>query len=96
MRPSAGIKRDAGRQQTGGPDFHFVEDPDYGANSFGKIGLHPRLKLDKPTIARLRELGHKGPLRGGEELTGVQFCNLATVPAASPPLWQEIIPPTSH
>lgn len=71
------------QKQFGEPGFYFVEDPDYGANPCVEIGLHPRLKLDKPAIARLRELGHTGPLREGEELTGVQFCNLATVSAAA-------------
>jgi ribonucleoside-diphosphate reductase alpha chain len=71
------------QKQFGEPGFYFVEDEDYGANPCVEIGLHPRLKLDKPAIARLRELGHAGPLREGDVLTGVQFCNLATVSAAA-------------
>jgi ribonucleoside-triphosphate reductase (thioredoxin) len=71
------------QKQFGEPGFYFVEDADYGANPCVEIGLHPRLKLDKAAIARLRELGHKGPLSEGEVLTGVQFCNLATVSASA-------------
>ena len=71
------------QKQFGEPGFYFVEDADYGANPCVEIGLHPRLKLDAATIRRLRELGHTGPLRVGAVLTGVQFCNLATVSAAA-------------
>ena len=71
------------QKQFGEPGFYFVEDADYGANPCVEIGLHPRLKLDDPTIARLRELGYKGELRLGDVLTGVQFCNLATISAAA-------------
>lgn len=71
------------QKQFGEPGFYFVEDEDYGANPCVEIGLHPRLKLDPAAIARLRELGHTGPLREGDVLTGVQFCNLATVSAAA-------------
>jgi len=67
----------------GEPGFYFVEDPEYGANPCVEIGLHPRLKLDAPAIARLRELGYSGELREGDTLTGVQFCNLTTVSAAA-------------
>ena len=71
------------QKQFGEPGFYFVEDADYGANPCVEIGLHPRLKLDGAAIRRLRELGHTGPLRQGAVLTGVQFCNLATVSAAA-------------
>lgn len=71
------------QKQFGEPGFYFVEDEDYGANPCVEIGLHPRMKLDKAAIARLRELGHSGPLVEGDVLTGVQFCNLATVSAAA-------------
>ncbi|MDQ5978814.1 MAG: hypothetical protein QG602_1788, partial [Verrucomicrobiota bacterium] len=71
------------QKEFGEPGFYFVEDEDYGANPCVEIGLHPRVKLDKPAIARLRELGHTGPIVEGEVLTGVQFCNLATVSAAA-------------
>jgi ribonucleoside-diphosphate reductase alpha chain len=71
------------QKEFGEPGFYFVEDEDYGANPCVEIGLHPRVKLDKPAIARLRELGHTGPLVEGDVLTGVQFCNLTTVSAAA-------------
>ena len=71
------------QKQFGEPGFYFVEDAEYGANPCVEIGLHPRLKLDAAAIARLRELGHTGPLREGDVLTGVQFCNLATISAAA-------------
>jgi ribonucleoside-diphosphate reductase alpha chain len=71
------------QKQFGEPGFYFVEDPEYGANPCVEIGLHPRLKLDAAAIARLRELGHSGELREGDTLSGVQFCNLTTVSAAS-------------
>ncbi|HWA27868.1 MAG TPA: recombinase [Lacunisphaera sp.] len=71
------------QKQFGEPGFYFVEDEEYGANPCVEIGLHPRLKLDRPAIARLRELGHRGPLQEGDVLTGVQFCNLATISAAA-------------
>lgn len=67
----------------GEPGFYFVEDTEYGANPCVEIGLHPRLKLDPAAIARLRELGHTGELREGDEVTGVQFCNLSTISAAA-------------
>lgn len=71
------------QKQFGEPGFYFVDDAEYGANPCVEIGLHPRLKLDAAAIRRLRELGHTGPLRRGAVLTGVQFCNLATVSAAA-------------
>jgi ribonucleoside-triphosphate reductase (thioredoxin) len=71
------------QKQFGEPGFYFVEDPEYGANPCVEIGLHPRLKLDAAAITRLRELGHTGELREGDTLSGVQFCNLTTVSAAS-------------
>jgi len=71
------------QKQFGEPGFYFVEDAEYGANPCVEIGLHPRLVVDEAAIARLRELGHTGPLQVGDVLTGVQFCNLATVSAAA-------------
>ena len=71
------------QKQYGEPGFYFVEDTEYGANPCVEIGLHPRLKLDPTAIARLRELGHAGELREGDEVTGVQFCNLSTISAAA-------------
>ncbi len=71
------------QKQFGEPGFYFVEDADYGANPCVEIGLHPRLRTDAKAIARLRELGHTGPLREGEVLTGVQFCNLTTISASA-------------
>ncbi|MFZ5497323.1 MAG: recombinase [Verrucomicrobiota bacterium] len=71
------------QKQFGEPGFYFVEDEEYGANPCVEIGLHPRVKLDQAAIGRLRELGHTGPLAEGDVLTGVQFCNLATVSAAA-------------
>lgn len=71
------------QKQFGEPGFFFVEDTEYGANPCVEIGLHPRLKLDPAAIARLRELGHTGDLREGDEVTGVQFCNLSTISAAA-------------
>ncbi|MDR1788888.1 MAG: recombinase [Opitutaceae bacterium] len=70
------------QKEFGEPGFYFVEDPEYGANPCVEIGLHPRVTLDEPAIARLRELGHKEPLRPGQVLTGVQFCNLTTISSA--------------
>jgi ribonucleoside-diphosphate reductase alpha chain len=71
------------QKQFGEPGFYFVEDTEYGANPCVEIGLHPRLTLDPASIARLRELGHTGELRVGDEVTGVQFCNLSTISAAA-------------
>jgi len=71
------------QKQFGEPGFYFVKDPEYGANPCVEIGLHPRLKLDPASIARLRELGYQGELREGDVLTGVQFCNLTTISAAA-------------
>ena len=71
------------QKQFGEPGFYFVEDTEYGANPCVEIGLHPRLTLDAAAIVRLRELGHAGELRVGEEVTGVQFCNLSTISAAA-------------
>ena len=71
------------QKQFGEPGFYFVEDTEYGANPCVEIGLHPRLKLDQAVIARLRELNYEGELREGDELTGVQFCNLSTISAAA-------------
>ena len=71
------------QKQYGEPGFYFVEDPEYGANPCVEIGLHPRLHLDAEAIARLRALGHTGPLREGDTLSGVQFCNLTTISAAA-------------
>lgn len=71
------------QKQFGEPGFYFVEDTEYGANPCVEIGLHPRLKLDEAVIARLRELNYQGALREGDELTGVQFCNLSTISAAA-------------
>jgi ribonucleoside-diphosphate reductase alpha chain len=71
------------QKQFGEPGFYFVEDADYGANPCVEIGLHPRLKVDTAAIARLRELGHTGPLQEGDVLTGVQFCNLTTISASA-------------
>lgn len=71
------------QKQFGEPGFYFVEDTEHGANPCVEIGLHPRLRVDAAVTARLRELGYHGRLREGEELTGVQFCNLATISAAA-------------
>ncbi len=71
------------QKQFGEPGFYFVEDTEYGANPCVEIGLHPRLKLDQAVMARLRELNYQGELREGDELTGVQFCNLSTISAAA-------------
>jgi len=71
------------QKQFGEPGFYFVEDTEYGANPCVEIGLHPRLKLDRDAIARLRELGHTGELHEGDVLSGVQFCNLSTISAAA-------------
>jgi len=70
------------QKQFGEPGFYFVEDPEYGANPCVEIGLHPRLIVDQPAIARLRELGYADELHEGQTLTGVQFCNLTTISAA--------------
>ena len=91
---SAVILRSAARRETfdalfeaqkqfGEPGFYFVEDLEYGANPCVEIGLHPRLVVDEPANARLRELGYSEPLRVGQVLTGVQFCNLTTISAAA-------------
>jgi ribonucleoside-diphosphate reductase alpha chain len=71
------------QKQYGEPGFYFVEDVEYGANPCVEIGLHPRLKVDPESYARLRELGYTGVLRMGDTLTGVQFCNLSTISAAA-------------
>ncbi|MSU71931.1 MAG: recombinase [Opitutus sp.] len=71
------------QKQFGEPGFYFVENEEYGANPCVEIGLHPRLKVDAGVAARLRELGYTGVLRMGDELTGVQFCNLTTISAAA-------------
>ena len=71
------------QKQFGEPGFYFVADEEYGANPCVEIGLHPRLTVDAAIAARLRELGYTGALRLGDELTGVQFCNLTTISAAA-------------
>jgi len=73
----------AAQREFGEPGFYFVEDTEHGANPCVEIGLHPRLVLDTEAITRLRELGHEGPLAEGQTLTGVQFCNLTTISAAT-------------
>lgn len=70
------------QKEYGEPGFYFVEDLEYGANPCVEIGLHPRVTLDEPAIARLKELGYKGELNLGDTLTGVQFCNLTTISSA--------------
>jgi ribonucleoside-triphosphate reductase (thioredoxin) len=69
------------QKQYGEPGFYFVEDAEYGANPCVEIGLHPRLKVDKAAIMRLRSLGYTAELNEGDTLTGVQFCNLTTISA---------------
>jgi ribonucleoside-triphosphate reductase (thioredoxin) len=71
------------QKQFGEPGFYFVEDTEYGANPCVEIGLHPRLVVDARTAARLLELGYTGELRTGDVLSGVQFCNLATISAGA-------------
>lgn len=71
------------QKQFGEPGFYFVENPEYGANPCVEIGLNPRVTVTPKVAARLRELGHAGPLRNGDVLTGVQFCNLTTLSAAA-------------
>ena len=71
------------QKQFGEPGFYFVEDADYGANPCVEIGLNPKLPVNAETSARLRELGYTGELRDGEQLSGVQFCNLTTMSAAA-------------
>jgi ribonucleoside-triphosphate reductase (thioredoxin) len=70
------------QKQFGEPGFYFVEDTEYGANPCVEIGLHPRLRVDREAITRLRELGYTGLLRPGDAVSGVQFCNLTTISAA--------------
>lgn len=71
------------QKQYGEPGFYFVEDAEYGANPCVEIGLNPRLKLTRDTIAELRKMGHNGGLCEGAVLSGVQFCNLTTLSAAA-------------
>jgi ribonucleoside-diphosphate reductase alpha chain len=71
------------QKQFGEPGFFFVDDADYGANPCVEIGMNPRLALTPELISRLRELGHRGELREGEVVSGVQFCNLTTLSAAA-------------
>lgn len=71
------------QKQYGEPGFYFVEDENYGANPCVEIGMHPRLKADAAAIRRLRELGYEEAVREGDELTGVQFCNLTSISAAA-------------
>lgn len=73
----------AAQREFGEPGFYFVEDTEHGANPCVEIGLHPRLVVDAAALTRLRELGHTGPLEVGQTLTGVQFCNLTTISAAT-------------
>lgn len=70
------------QKEFGEPGFYFVEDADHGANPCVEIGLHPKLTVDAAALARLRELGYAEPVRIGDVLTGVQFCNLSTLSAA--------------
>lgn len=71
------------QKQFGEPGFYFVEDTEYGANPCVEIGLHPRLRVDATAQARLQELGYEGEVALGDELSGVQFCNLTTISAAA-------------
>jgi ribonucleoside-diphosphate reductase alpha chain len=71
------------QKQFGEPGFYFVEDSEYGANPCVEIGLHPRLRVDTAARARLQELGYENEVEIGDELSGVQFCNLTTISAAA-------------
>ncbi|MDX2185790.1 MAG: recombinase [Opitutaceae bacterium] len=71
------------QKQFGEPGFYFVEDADYGANPCVEIGLNPRVIVDEESRTRLREHGYQGELADGQVLSGVQFCNLSTLSAAS-------------
>ncbi len=71
------------QKQFGEPGFYFVEDTEYGANPCVEIGLHPRLRVDAAARERLQELGYEADVELGDELTGVQFCNLTTISAAA-------------
>jgi ribonucleoside-diphosphate reductase alpha chain len=70
-------------RESGEPGFYFAEDTEYGANPCVEIGLCPRAVLDEPAVARLRELGHNGPLEPGQSVSGWQMCNLSTVNGAA-------------
>jgi ribonucleoside-diphosphate reductase alpha chain len=69
------------QKQFGEPGFYFVEDADHGANPCVEIGLNPKLTVDASVRERLMELGYEGELEDGQELSGVQFCNLTTLSA---------------
>ena len=72
------------QKEFGEPGFYFVEKEDYGANPCVEIGLAPFADLrDEAEIARLRELGHEGPLTLNQRIYGWQMCNLTTINAAA-------------
>ncbi len=70
-------------RESGEPGFYFSEDREYGANPCVEIGLCPRAVLDDEAIARLRALGHTGPLEPGQAVSGWQMCNLTTINGAA-------------
>lgn len=70
-------------RESGEPGFYFAGDEEYGANPCVEIGLCPRAVLDAEAIARLRALGHSGPLEPGQSVSGWQMCNLSTVNGAA-------------
>jgi len=70
-------------RESGEPGFYFAEDREYGANPCVEIGLCPRAVLDDEAIARLRVLGHTGPLEPGQAVSGWQMCNLTTINGAA-------------
>ncbi len=72
------------QKEFGEPGFYFSADKDYGANPCVEIGLHPRLVVTEDELARLRRLGHAGPVGVGDVLTGWQMCNLSTINGAAP------------
>lgn len=67
-------------RQWGEPGFLFTQDPDYGTNPCGEIGLNPRLEITEGIKAKLAEKGVEAEV--GETHTGWAFCNLCEINAA--------------
>jgi ribonucleoside-diphosphate reductase alpha chain len=72
------------QKEYGEPGFYFTDDPEYGCNPCGEIGLHPVAHgpFSDAETARLRELGYENELGEETRLSGWQMCNLTTINAA--------------
>ncbi len=71
------------QKEFGEPGFYFSASEEYGANPCVEIGLFPQATLTEQDIARLRQLGHRGPLEVGQKVYGWQMCNLTTINGAA-------------